>query len=270
MQSETTDSTRLYELLAWLELNRKRVILAACGVLTVIVLFYIFAWYREQHELQASHALLSLRTPRRGSAEPKTPAPAEFLKVASDFGSTDAAQHATLLAAGAFFAEGKYAEAQSRFQSFLDRNSSSPLASIAALGVATCLDALDRPDAAAAYQSVIDRFAEEAAAVQARLALAALYESQNRPEKALQIYDELGRQTGTGSGAIEASTRRERLLLHHPNLAPTNAASLTTSTVAKPAPSTATNPPSAAPTNPPPASVTNPSPVAATNNPPGR
>jgi predicted negative regulator of RcsB-dependent stress response len=250
MQSETTDSTRLYELLAWLEMNRKRVISIACLVLSVIVLFYIFSWYREQHELKASHALLSLHSSRRASTDATATSPADFLKVASGFSSTAAAKHALLLAAGAFYTDAKYSDAQTQFQRFLDQQPRSPLASVAALGIAACLDALDHPnEATAAYQNVIDRYPEDAAAIQARLALAALHETQNRPEKALQIYDELGRQTGTSSGASDAAARRERLLQQHPNLAATNPVPATAKTnpaatpAAQPAPATTTNSP---------------------------
>lgn len=248
MHSETTDSTRLYELLAWLELNRKRVIILACSVLAVIVLYHVYSWYRAQRELKASHALLSLRTQNRRSAAATPPSPAEILDVAARFGATDAGKRAVLLAASGLYTDGKYAEAQAQFERFVQQDPKSPLASIAALGVASCLDALDRTDAAvSAYRSVIDRYAEDAAATQARLALAALYEDQKQPEKALDIYDELTRQGAGGPGgandtAMEASSRRERLLQRHPNLARVTAPPLSTTVIRTNAPASTNAP----------------------------
>jgi len=250
MQPVTTDSTRVYEFLAWLELNKLRVAAAIGAALFLFVAVYVYRYYSEQTERAASRALLALRPPPQEGATAPNPSPTDLLKVAAEYGSTSAGQRALLLAAGNLYAEGKYADAQKHFEQFRQEHSGSPLASIAAFGFAASLDALDQVDAAlGAYQAVVNQFPDEAVAARARLAMAILHETKNQPEQAYRIYDELSKQAGAGSIVSEAAQRREKLEQRFPQLGQTNAPVAAATTRVNP-------PPILAASNPAPAAAT--------------
>ena len=254
MQFDTTDSTWVYELLAWVEANRKRVMLGAGALCLVILAVYLYVWQRNQTELAASRALLELRAIASSPDSPPVASASEFLKVADQYGSTRAGERALLLAAGDLFSHGQYAEAQRQFQKFLEERAGSPLAPIAALGVAASLDAQDKVDAAlAAYQGIVSRYATDPVAERAKLATAALYEAKHQPEQALKVYDQMLKPATYSGLASQAAMMRERLLEKFPKLAnPDQGASTSTRSgaVLTPAPATKAAPP-ATPAHPP-------------------
>jgi predicted negative regulator of RcsB-dependent stress response len=237
MQPVTTDSAKLYEFLAWLELNKTRVVAAIGAVLLLSVGIYVYLHYHEQTEFAASRALLALRPPpQEGAAAPST-SPTDLLKVAREYGSTSAGERALLLAAGNLYAEGEYAEAQKHFEQFRQEYSGSRLAPIAAFGIAASLDALDQVDAAlGAYQSVVNQFPDDALAARSRLATAVLHEAKQQPEQAYRVYDELSKQAGAGGVVGEAAQRREKLQRRFPQLGQTNAPVAAATTMVNPPP----------------------------------
>lgn len=226
-QPTTTEPSRLYEFLAWLELNKKRVVAAGVAGLLAIVAAYIYSWNRAQTELEASSALLRLRVSPEAGEGGTAASSTDFLKVANQFPSTAAAERAILLAAGNLFSAGKYPEAQAEFDRFIARHGRSQLAPIAALGVAASLDAQDKLEAAAtAYQNVATRYPEDAVVGQAKLAAAAIYETQNQLDTAMRLYDEVAKPAAFGGAAMQAMMRKQRLLEKHPELEKTNAPAL--------------------------------------------
>jgi hypothetical protein len=107
MSGEITESTRFYDFLAWLEINRKQIVTGAVVValLAVAVSYYVYS--KNQRELAANAALLKVGLPI-GSAEQATPPSAQaYFKVADEYPSTMAGQRSRLFGAGALFAEGK-------------------------------------------------------------------------------------------------------------------------------------------------------------------
>jgi predicted negative regulator of RcsB-dependent stress response len=220
MQPEKQESTWLYEALAWFELNRTRVITAVVAGLGLIVAGYIYLWMRGQAELEANQTLLALRA-NAGPNESAASA-ADFLKVAEAHASTRAADRAVLLAAGQLFRDGRYAEAQPHFEKLAASDRGGLLGPLAALGVAACLDAQDRVDAALPkYQSVVSDYPSHPVAARAKFAMALLQESRGEPTQALRLYDELMASPNAGRAAMEASVKREALLKQHPELATT-------------------------------------------------
>jgi predicted negative regulator of RcsB-dependent stress response len=220
MNSDVSQSDKFYEVLAWLEVNKQRLIVGASVALVVGFGIYTYRWKLQQTELAASDALLRLR-PAAGSTEaPSAPKTAEYMKVAQEFSGTSAGQRALFLAAGALFADKKYAEAQAQFERFARENSGSPLAADAAFGAAAALDAQDKAtEALAAYQSVLTRFPDAAVGGQVKLAMARINESKNQPAQALKLYDELTRATSLSAWSSEAAQKRELLLARNPELA---------------------------------------------------
>lgn len=235
MQSAGTESTRIYDLLAWAQVHRKQVIAGAVAVLVVVVIGYVVHWNNKRTRLAASEALLTVlskASPATPGAAESGPKPAELLQVAGAYSSTTAGARALLLAAGAAYREADYAQAAQLFEQFGREHSGSELAPIAALGVAASLDAQNQTDkAVTAYESVIGRHSGNPVADQARLALATLFEDTGKPADALRIYDGMADAAGFSQQAFEATTRRERLLRDHPELAP---APVVTNTVTLP------------------------------------
>jgi TolA-binding protein len=246
MNSEKTESADLYDLLAWLEANKKQLIIGVTAVVVVGFVVAIYRWNRNEHEAAANAALLKVS----GPATPReTPPPASaFLKVANDFQGTETAERALLLAATTSFTENRYSDAQDRFREFLSKYPSSPLAPSAAYGVATALEAENKKEEAlAAYQNVLNQYATSAVADDAKLALARNYEAKGQIPMAFNIYEELSKPTAGGSTFSEASRLKEHLLRDHPELAKTtsstNAPAMTTTKPAAvlSAPNAATN-----------------------------
>jgi len=180
----------------------------------------LYVWQKDQKELAASQALSELRAPL-GPAGRLQPVPAEdYLKIAAQYAGTGAGARALLIAGGTLFSEGKYTEAKSQFDRFLSEYSENSFLGDAALGVAACLDALDKvPEAVTKYQEVAARFAgEPAVSHPARLALARLQETQKKPEEAYKIYVELARAQPSTTWSDDARFRMELLLKAHPEL----------------------------------------------------
>ena len=208
----------MLNLMAWLELHRKQLIAGFAAVVALIAVVYLYRHFRDEAEARANAALLELRAlPGQPESAPKA---ADYLKVAEAHASTSAGPRARLLAAGAFFADNRYAEAQSEFEKVRTSVGSGPLAAQAAFGIAACLDALDKTEpAAAAYREVISSYPEDSVAGQARLALARIETDRKQPAAALRLYDELLRDRESGPFSQQARQLREELVRKNPTLA---------------------------------------------------
>jgi len=224
MDSETSQSSRFYEFLAWVELNKKNLAIGAGALVALCFGYFVYQWHSNEQEAAANQALSAIRSTPSPSPMLPEPKAQEYLKVANEFSGTAAGERALLMAAADLYAQGKYQEAQAQFERFLKNYSHSPLAPQAVYGVAVCADALNKVDEALAkYQDVVARYPTESVAGQARLAMGRLYEAKNQPELALKTYEELTKGKETSVWSSEARTLRETLLQKHPNLAPTNA-----------------------------------------------
>ena len=239
MESDITESALLYKLWAWGDKNRKQLLWA---LLTVVVVgLGVAFWLAHSNEKQndANDALSKLLN-RAASPTAAEASPEALLKISSDYSDTDAGQRALLLAAGDFFANGKYDQALAQFQKFQQQYSSSPLISQAALGVAACYDAQGKTnDAASAYQGVADRYPGDNVASQAKLALARLFEAQGKYKEAHSTLEELSRGV-SGTIGQEAAMLLQQLNAAHPELVPASrpAANPVLNLPAKPAAST--------------------------------
>jgi predicted negative regulator of RcsB-dependent stress response len=225
MSSEAAESSSMVEFLAWLEINKLRLITVAAILGVVGGAIAIYRWHQAQVELQANGALLRVQTGEDRPEGTQKPTAAAFLKVAGDFPSTSAGARAQLLGAGLLFEEGKYAEARGQFQQFLQQRGDNAFAGSAAYGVAACLDAEGKTnEAITAYQNVVARYGTSAAASLARMAEAGLHESRKEFSQALRLYAELAGPAAQSAWSADAAKRRADLLRLHPELAPTNAA----------------------------------------------
>lgn len=218
MQSAGTETTWFYDLLAWAQAHSKQVIAGGVGLLVVIVAGYVVAWERHQQALSSNHALFAAAQPASPDEKPSVSA---LLQVADQYPGTSVAERALLLAAGRAYEEGNYAEAEKHFRAHREQFPDSLFAPIAALGVASSLDAQDKVDeAVTAYEQTIATWSHDPVADRARLALATLYEDQDQPADALRVYDQMTDSMTFSEASFQATTRRQQLLAQHPELAP--------------------------------------------------
>lgn len=224
MDSEQKTSEPLYEFLAWLEVNKKRVAIGGSAVLGVAGILALTSWYKGQNELNAAHALAEVRVPYY-PGEPMQPGTVEKLQnVAAQYSGTAAGARAELTRAGLLFAEAKYAEAQAAFENFIKSHPESAWMAEAVYGVAVCLDAQKKAtEAAAKYEDFTRRYPTDPNVDQARLHLATLFESTGKPAQALEQYDKIVKAMSYTPAAQEAQERLRQLLAKNPQLIPTNA-----------------------------------------------
>ncbi len=245
MDSEVARSAWFYDLVAWLQLNRKRVLIGAVVALVVAVAASAMIYTQNQKEVNASEALSEIRAPMNPATPPPPGLVDAYLKIARDYAGTKAAARALLVAGGALYVEGNHAEAQKLFERVTREYPESPWLAEANYGIAATLDAQQKiPEATAKYEELQRRFPNQAVIDEAKLGLGRLYEVQNKPAQALKLYEELLRANPYGGIAQEAGIRHTEIIEKHPELAMTNALALAPSPLPTPS-----NPPVKASTN---------------------
>jgi TolA-binding protein len=218
--AQQTNADRFLAFLAWVEVNKKRLITYGIIVLVAVVAMVAFVNYQAQKEQRASEALSSVRAPSN-PATPLPPGTAEaYLKVAKEHAGTKAAARALELAARTRFEEGNYADAQKLFEQFTREYGSSPWLANASYGIAAALEAQGKTaEALAKYEEVRRRFGSDpTVSDETKLAIARIYEQQNKSADALKVYEEMAGGVAYSGFASEAQARREELLEKHPEL----------------------------------------------------
>lgn len=211
MQLHDAPVNYFFKLWPWIEANKIRLICGASIIAVAIALVSFNFHRRAQKEIDAGMALTKamMSDPRNNTVEKQT---GSFMKVASDYSGTAAAQRAILQSAAMLYGTQKYAEAQAQFEQFLSQYSGSTLAGQAALGVASCLDAQGKTEpAAAAYQRVISSYYDSVPAIFAKYRLAQINEQQGKVTEALTLYEDIARATSGSGLASEAGLRAMEL-----------------------------------------------------------
>jgi tetratricopeptide (TPR) repeat protein len=219
----TSESTVGLELMALLEVHKKKLVIVAGVLVGALVISVVYNHYVAQRELNASEALLTLRPPIVCADRLKPVAAEKYLQVVEQYAGTAAAKRALLLGAESYFTEGKYDQARAAFTRFLNENPGDPLGSQADLGIAASLDAAGKAkEALDAYDLVRKRYAQEGGvAAQAKLSIGRLYETQGKREQAYTLYREMAEagRFGYNSWTEEAAMRLYQLEKAHPELA---------------------------------------------------
>lgn len=219
MQPEETQSSWQIDALAWFETHKLQLVYAGAAAIALWLAAFTYKYVRTGKEAEANAALAALNKPGDRAAK-QAPQAGDYLKIIEQHAGTKAAGRALLLAAGSFFAEGKYADAKARFEQCLAADPASPTAPTALLGIAACNELGGNLDKAyEGYEQVISIHGGSPEANQARLALGLLHEQKGRPEQALRLYDELIRAKPPTAWRAEAEMRREQLLRRQPQLA---------------------------------------------------
>lgn len=228
MEQNIAESPLLLNAWAWVDKNKKQVVVGAVVIAAAALVAGLIIWSKKEKEVQAGEALSqALLTQMSAAANPEG---AEgLLKVAATYPGTPAGAHAILLGAAALFADGKYQEAQPYFERFTREYAGHPLVAQAKLGLASCLAAENKlPEAAQAYKELADRYSDSNTAPQARFALAGIYETQGKLEDALNLFEQVARTDPNGSLGSEAGMRAEEVRLKLPPVVVPSAAPVAT------------------------------------------
>jgi TolA-binding protein len=186
MESHDAAATYLLKLWPQIEANKNKIIAGTGVFLAIIAIVLIFSWRREANRVDAGDALTQTLITVPPNADPSQLAQS-YLAVANDYAGTAAGTRALLQGAAVLFGQGKYTEARSHFQRYLDEHPDDDLSAIAALGVARCLDAEGKiNDAVGAYQHVAQDFADAQSVSQARYSLARINIQQGKYTDAMQ------------------------------------------------------------------------------------
>ena len=217
----------MVEVLAWFEVNKKRLLTAAGILLAIAFVAYAWSYLQSQRELRSNDALLALNVSFNGPTNIPPAASGDLLKVAREFSGTKAAERASFLAASAMFSEGKYAEAQGQFEKFQADFPSSRLSPSAAIGAAVALESQGKTaEALTAYQTFPTRFPGSGVLTQAKFAQARLNEEKKQIAEAYKLYEEVAKSGSFSTWVEQAMQRKEQLSIKHPDLAKTNAPSV--------------------------------------------
>jgi TolA-binding protein len=218
MQSQEASAEEiLFKIWPWVEANLKRIAFAA-GVIVIAVFVFLFNSYRQnEKEVVAGEAL----TQANMSVNGEQPVDAG-LKIAAEYPGTVAGQRALLQGATVLFTSGKYADAQTEFQKFLDTYPDSFFMPQATLGVAASLDALGKTDlAVTAYQRAAGLTTDANVTVAAKFSLARIEETQGKLAEAAKLFGEISRTYGSTSLGSEAAARAMALSARLPKPAET-------------------------------------------------
>jgi predicted negative regulator of RcsB-dependent stress response len=207
MQTQDAPAEIIFKLWPWIEANKNRLIGALTAIIILAGILFFVSSQREQKEIAAGQALTALLVSPAANAGAGQMTDA-LAKLAGQYAGTAAGQRAQLQAAAALFNAGRYADAQTQFQKFLDASPASSLAATAELGVAASLEAQNKTDAAVgAYQKVVSSFAGSASDLPAEFALGRIAEQQNKLNEALGHYEIAARASLGGTLAQEAAQR---------------------------------------------------------------
>jgi predicted negative regulator of RcsB-dependent stress response len=216
MERNVAESNLLLDAWLWFEKNQKPVIVGIAAIAIAGLLAGTMAWSRKQKQVAAGEALSQVLLAQVLSGG-RTDATEGLLKVAGSHAGTSGGAQAQLLAAGALFAHGKYAEAQVQFEKFNREYVGHELMPQGKLGVAACLAAQNKPEEAArAYKNLADGYPSANTVSQARFGLAGIYESQGKLEDALTLFEHVARTEMNTTLGNEAGVRAEEIRLKLP------------------------------------------------------
>jgi TolA-binding protein len=210
------ESTLTIDILTWFEENKKRLVAGFGIAIAAAAVIIVYRNYKAGVEESASKSLVMLLA---SEAAGTMPASDKLLQLAKDKAGTKAAERAQYLAAVKLFEDGKFAEAETQFNTVLNDYPRSALIAQASLGVAASLDAQNKvADALSAYTRFAAAFQGDSLVNQAKLAQGRIFESQGKHQDALAIYRELTKVNS--QFAREAMARQAYLLQQHPELNP--------------------------------------------------
>jgi tetratricopeptide (TPR) repeat protein len=206
MQAQDTTTDFFFKLWPWLEANSKRILYGAAFLIIVVFVVSFYSWRQNQKEIAAGEAMTQALISGTGQIEAS-------LKVATDYSGTRGGERALLQGAALLFTSGKYPDAQTQFQKFLDTYPDSSFLAEADLGIAASLDAQNKTDlAVSAYQRAVNQASSDlGVSMSAKYALAQIKERQGKISDAQKLYEDVARSFPNSSLGSEAALRAVEL-----------------------------------------------------------
>lgn len=191
MESQDAAATFFFKLWPQLEANKNKIIGTVIIVAVVVVGYSFYSWEHNQNQIEAGDALTQTLISTPQTADPATIA-SSYLDVSTQYAGTPAGERALIQGAAALFVAGKYADAQTDFQQYLNSHPDGEFAGQAALGVAKSQEALEKYDVAAgSYQHIIDSSADAQAVIESKFSLARLDMRNKNYTEALRLLQDV-------------------------------------------------------------------------------
>lgn len=206
-EANLTATDHLFRLIPWLEANLKQIALGLTVILIAVFAYFFYSYQQSQKELAAGQGLTQAMMLSDASQRA-----AACLKIATEYPGTLAGQRGLIEGATALFTTGKYGDAQTEFQKFLETYPDNFFTPQATLGVASCLDALGKTDQAImAYQKAAGQTVNGNVVGTAKFSLARIYEAQGKLSEASTLFGEVARNFANTSLGSEAGMRAVEL-----------------------------------------------------------
>ncbi|HTR42119.1 MAG TPA: tetratricopeptide repeat protein [Pseudomonadales bacterium] len=188
-----------------IEANKNRIITGTVIVAVLVLGYSFYSWHSQQTQIDAGTAMTQVLISVPPGTEPSQVA-GHYLGISDEYGSTMAGQRALMQGSAALFMAGKFADAQSSFQRYLDSHPDGEFSGQAALGVAKCQEAQGKLDAAAGtYEHVINDLADEEAVINAQFSLALINLEQKKFDNAQQLFQKVMQVDRFGALGSEAA-----------------------------------------------------------------
>jgi TolA-binding protein len=205
MQSQDAADTFLIKWWPQIEANKNRIMGVAGIVAAVVLIAFFISWRHEQNQIAAGNALTEAMITLAPNSDPAKIADT-YLGIADEYRNTPAGDRSLLEGAAALFTAGKYTDAQSYFEQYLQAHPDGEFSGQSALGVAKCLEAQGKlNDAAGAYEHVINDFPDAQAVVDAKFSLAQIDIQQNKFADAVQLLQDVAKADPYGALGNEAA-----------------------------------------------------------------
>jgi predicted negative regulator of RcsB-dependent stress response len=204
----------------------------------VILLFAAAAWgaFRFYSQQRDSNAAAQLATAKSSQ---------DYEKIISEFGRTPAGASACLLLAGKQRSEGKFAEANTTLQNFIDKHPQHELVPAAKVAMAANLESLKKNDEALAlYQQIAATYPRSFTAPLALISQVTLLKQKNQPDAARRVCETILSQYGESFWAGEAQRELQMLKPAGAAVTPEKTNPVGVPVRPQPAPSTAAKAPS--------------------------
>jgi predicted negative regulator of RcsB-dependent stress response len=230
---ETNDAAGL--LFKWwpqIEANKNRIITGVIVIAAVILGYSFYSWHHQQNQIAAGEAVTGALVSLPPNSDISQVANM-YLGISDQYGGTVAGQRAQMQGASALFMAGKYADAQSIFQRYLDNHPDGEFSGQAGLGVARSMEAQGKiNDAAGVYQHVINDLGDEEAVFAARFSLAQIYIQQQKYDAAGQLLQKVVDGDRYGTLGNQAAQALYTMRSHAPTPAPAGTPAATPTTTA--------------------------------------
>jgi TolA-binding protein len=191
MESQDAAANFFYKLLPQIQANLNRIITIAVIIAVLAAGISFYSWHSGQTQINAGDAVSDALVSMPATADATTIANT-YLDIATQYPNTTAGQRALMQGASALFMAGKYQDAQTYFQQYMNAHPDGPFAGQAGLGVAKCLEAQQKYDqAAGAYQHVIDNSADAEAVIDSKFSLGRLDVRGKNYAEAMRLFQDV-------------------------------------------------------------------------------